>query len=706
MRNKFRYIISLLILSSTFSVSAMAQGSEIKANKTATYDYEKHEGELTMEAYLTGTKSSIMKTAPVDVVMVLDWSTSMWDNSKIVNLTTAAKNFVDKIAGMSTSTVQHRISVVTFATGATMRSDFLSMSDASNVTMIKNLIEDYGSKSDSDPKHEKIKEGGTTHWHLAMCLAYNIMKGGTVFTRFYGWKHTYNSTQVNYGDTYNGRTESQDNSHNVNFDGSNFQNNYIYSRESDKLGVDEWAQQVYNAKKDRDKDGKYEDIRGNRAEVLGGKRSDAKGFVIFFTDGQPTGVKNSQAPSSKDLTDYSKYWTGGDSDRPNYVVANIAINYAYKIKRDANIKIYSIKLGKISTTKIDNFADDALKNISSMYPDAERYGTSYRGTASTETAAFFQKVESEKDGSALDVAFNNITNDIKEIVNKDMDAHTSNIDFINNAYFKLPEGITSSSIRVYKNDLKSFDGTTYTFYPETDATHWKDISSSVNVRVVANGDGNGNDMIVVTGYDYAANWCGVDESKSPAEVHGARLVYKVPFVFSDGEIPGEYATNTSASGVYPVQRDEHGDPILDEDGNPKPDTEKSGEYPVPTIKFCIVTVVRENLEPGESAIYEVTDQNGKFICRLSLGGVQGATSVRKSIYGLPGGDDVEYTVTETGWNWAYDKDSSGGTATRTVSDPDVPVVFEFSGRHKTADEGPAERQNHGESFKVNLMRVP
>ena len=703
MKSILKYTFAICCLLS-LALSAGAQTtSQLASNKTATYDYETHEGEITMDSYLTGAITSTMKTLPVDIVLVLDWSTSMFDNNRITNLTSAAQKFVDKIASMSTAEVQHRVSVVTFATGATMRSDFVSMSNSTNVTNIKNIIADYGTKSG-----DNMREGNSTQWWLGMCLAYNVLRGGIVHTRFYGWKHKKSGSQVDYGSAYDSREESQDNSHQIKYDWNDYTKNVIVSKESSSVDLDTWAQQIFADKKDRDGDGKYEDKRGNRVENLGGKRSDAKGFVIFFTDGQPTGLGSSYKPTSgsKDYKDYGTYDSTYSSTDYNCVGANITAHYAYEIKRDSNTRIYCIKLGTIKTGKVNQFAIDCMTNFSSKYPDATRFGPSSRGTATTETAKFFQQID---DGtSTLDVAFDNIGGEIKEIIDKVAGEAAVTTDYMNNAYFKLPEG-AEARIKVYENDLKSYDAATktYTFYPETDASHFREITSSVKIRIVKNADAAGNEMVCVDGYNYADHWCGIDESKSPATVHGARTVIKMPFVFSNGEKTGELQTNTGASGIFPAERNPDGTVKKDEEGNTVPNTKPDGGgsfMPIPSFIFCSITIKRTGLDIGESAVYDVVNKsNGKFMFRVSLGGEKDVTTVEKTVYGIP---DGTYTITETPWNWAYEK-ATGTSQDITASEPTNYQVT-FTGPHKEAetDIEPWADQNHSEIFKVNRLTIP
>ena len=76
--------------------------------------------------------------------------------------------------------------------------------------------------------------------------------------------------------------------------------------------------------------------------------------------------------------------------------------------------------------------------------------------------------------------------------------------------------------------------------------------------------------------------------------------------------------------------------------------------------------------------------------------------LKESVVGLPEGS---YTVTETNWNWAYDK--SGETSKIVVVSEGMPNSAIFQGSHinGTGDD-PAEMHNHDEAFKSNIMIIP
>lgn len=320
--------------------------------------------------------------------------------------------------------------------------------------------------------------------------------------------------------------------------------------------------------------------------------------------------------------------------------------------------------------------------------------------------------DAEDSEEKLKKAFENIAEDIQVEVDEKYDLNTTMKDFVNNNYFQYPENANEGDIKVYQQNCTGFSQGTggapdvYSFESEM-----VDITGDVNVVLTRAKSETDRDLVEVYGFNYSANWCGIDITTD--QPHGARLVVKFPFIFKGGqEVSGALQTNTEESGIYPVQKDpETGEPKIDPTGKPIPEENTETKFDPPVIYFNTLTITRKNLEPGETAIYEVT-RDGSFICRIALGGEAGkeTSGVSKTIYGLPGDEGVKFKVSETNWNWAYHEDGSTlPSAEKTVeisAGQPIPLMYEFSGAHlNMTDDHPAERHNHGESFKVNKMKV-
>jgi len=461
--------------------------------------------------------------------------------------------------------------------------------------------------------------------------------------------------------------------------------------------------------------------------TLSGKRaSDSKCFCVFFTDGAPTGkgkYMNNISSSSYYDYDNSRYGNACSTTIGNDICVSQTVNAIQTAKKlkDAGVTIYSILLDQpvpnngMTQASLLQFSEDALGAISSKYPSATRFLPAYWGTinpkASTEN--FYQHVtDISSSSTSLTIAFSQVSSSIEEEVKLEYGTETIMNDFINNTYFKLTDAVDPAnpwaSIKVYKVRCTGLDtdGTTRTFgTAPTDTTRlYSTDGIIINIHKATTTTPGDNDQLKVSGFNYSENWCGMLGSTP----HGYKLVVKVPFEFTggDAQVPGTVETNSSGSGIYPAKKDSDGKVITDGSGNPVYESTPEEEYISPTITFCTLYITRDGLDRGESAIYEVTC-DGKFVARVALNGTDDP-SVDKYLYGLPGGS---YVVTETGWNWAYDKKVWNGSAmvagnslTKTVNDPATPVQFRFGGSHKTGT-GPEDRHNHDEEYQVNTIDV-
>ena len=95
---------------------------------------------LTLEAYVTDEAETVVTSAPMDIVLVLDTSGSMKDPisgfkgpSKMSALQTAVKSFIQQVAEAMPETATEenvqRISIVTFASGASMRCSLTAVNE-------------------------------------------------------------------------------------------------------------------------------------------------------------------------------------------------------------------------------------------------------------------------------------------------------------------------------------------------------------------------------------------------------------------------------------------------------------------------------------------------------------------------------------------------------------------------------------------------
>jgi len=675
--SKFVSNITLFILTAVIillPIDAVAQTTTpyIGLNKTANYDYTTHTGIITLDSFVTGSVREIRTAIAADIILVLDYSSSMSYSAdsktrgELVQL--AACNFVDQMASSAvTNSVDHKMSIVTFGSGAHIRADNLSVKD--NVSALKAII--------NEPNPATGEE--QTRYDLAMLLVKNLIEGG-----------------YQYSDIGTNGNASKPN------------NNYNSYYHDPELVLSD----TYCTK-----------------STLSTRPSDDQPIIVFLTDGEPTGKTvmgylNSNV-YSRDLPGNSEYLSGSTTLNDNYRygsawqsgdntyefgIANYAIRTAKYLKTTKNALIYSIKISKVGNSYKNNLAIDALTAICSKYPNAERYRQNWWGAAASGDETYFQNIETVNQAS-ISGAFSNVSSSVEQVVSIQYGAETIMNDFINNTYFKLTDAVNPSdpwsSINVYKVRCTGIDsdGSTRTFGTAASDTTQLHASDGINITINKATSSSENDQILVSGFNYSENWCGIYNS-SP---HGYKLVVKVPFEFTGGvdtPVPGTVNTNSAGSGIYPAQKNDDGTIKTDTSGQPIYDSTPEEVYISPTIDFCTMLITRVGLDPDESAVYEVTCDN-KFVARVALNGTE-ASSVSKYLYGLPGGN---YTVTETGWNWAYDKkiwDGSsmvaGNVLTKTVDTPNTPIEFKFGGAHKTGT-GPEDLHNHDEKYKVNRINV-
>lgn len=670
--SKFVSNITLFILTAVIillPIDAVAQTTTpyIGLNKTANYDYTTHTGIITLDSFVTGSSKVTRTATPADVILVLDYSSSMSNSAtggtrgELVQA--AACSFIDSMYNSAIrNSVDHKIGIITFGSGAHIRAEFQSVT--TNRASLKSIINEANPATGEN----------NTRYELAMLLVKNMLDGGE---QYYDISTDSNATSVdkNYG---TGSTEP----------------NIILNSS-------------YCSKK-----------------TLAAPT--ALPIIIFLTDGEPTGksvlgnlgqftgmssITTIDTPGNGGYSDASRYGTTSNwGSTHEFGIANHAIRTAYDIKNTKSALIYSIQISKPSDGGKAALAEDALKAISSCYPKATRYRQKYWGTAADGDEPYYQQI-TDINSTNISGAFSKISTSVETVVSIQYGTETIMNDFINNTYFKLTDAVNPSdpwsSINVYKVRCTGIDsdGSTRTFGTAASDTTQLHSSDGINITINKATSSSDNDQILVSGFNYSENWCGIYNS-SP---HGYKLVVKVPFEFTGGvdtPVPGTVNTNSAGSGIYPAQKNDDGTIKTGTDGQPIYDSTPEEVYISPTIDFCTMLITRVGLDPDESAVYEVTCDN-KFVARVALNGTE-ASSVSKYLYGLPGGI---YTVTETGWNWAYDKkiwDGSsmvaGNVLTKTVDTPNTPIEFKFGGAHKTGT-GPEDLHNHDEKYKVNRINV-
>lgn len=251
-----------------------------------------------------------------------------------------------------------------------------------------------------------------------------------------------------------------------------------------------------------------------------GKR---KKVVVLFTDGVPT-----------------------RSTTFNETVANTAIDYAKKLKddkttvytigvfegADASAAIKYTEGAEEESPEEKENANTFMQYVSSNFPYAQEMKNGGRGNIS---GGYYLTAKNTAD---LNKIFESISESIGESTIP-LDGTTQTIDKMS-ADFKLPNGTSSSNIKVYKVPYtgKNTAGND-TF--ETDETNWEQVTQGITVDTA-------NDTVTVTEFDYTKDYVVVKEGKP----QGYKLVVRIPAEYKNEAWFGgnNIESNDIGSGIY------------------------------------------------------------------------------------------------------------------------------------------------------------
>ena len=194
-----------------------------------------------------------------------------------------------------------------------------------------------------------------------------------------------------------------------------------------------------------------------------------------------------------------------------------------------------------------------------------------------------------------------------------------------------------------------------------------DVDDSLTVRI---SDGN---RVSIEKFDYADNWVGpITEGEGEDEVivgaHGHKIIILVPIVVSEDAVGGVgVETNAPGSGIY------------DKDGNPL----ITFEPPAVTIPINI-HINKQGLAEGESAKYTISrktdvDSEWEYVTSVFVTRHSGQSEDEPivKVKGLPtakkvGTTDHEYVykVFEEDWGWSYTFTKATGLGAATTAYPE------------------------------------
>ena len=397
-------------------------------------------------------------------------------------------------------------------------------------------------------------------------------------------------------------------------------------------------------------------------------------LVVMFTDGTPT--SNSEFENE---------------------VAGQAINYSKQIKGE-NAKVYSIGIfnDQDYTEKVDQY----MKYLSSNYPSAyftgNKWSWSFDGVSTANDNKYYSRVDNPE---ALTGVFEGIASEnVKGGADVEMETSQTEVKDILSSSFVLPEGTSTKDIRV---SIADFDNTTpfdaseadYKFKTPVTAT---DLTVEIEEEVI---DGETFQTINVKNFDFSTYWCGpitvnkngvVTKSWNP----GKKLIFSFEIVPNPSAVGGLVTTNHPNSGVY------YKDKLTNEFGS------VAFEVPAPQYTPMDLIIRKKGLNPGESAIFEVTRSvNGSLdpdfkITVVMTAGSEGSTDdaviVKTPVRDEKNKVDYVYNVKETSWSWAY-KQTEALSHSLYKADGSADNVFEFTNVTKT------DLPKHSEKAKNNVF---
>ncbi len=498
-------------------------GSTVSENgltltKTATLE---NDGTYTinLEAYATGTTTTVTEKSgtPLDIVLVIDQSGSMYTSNYLQPMKNAVTSFVNSISDNAKEyNVDHRIAIVGYAsnegdgpsdsgiingddddwvnTGLYVNGEF------KNYETPRGYTEIYSSQMDQSETYYIYNISGYTK------ITYNTQQQTWgYYNNWWGnWQSITPKTSAN--DRWN--TQVYTYTEGGSLTATDYQNALVSVNTTDGEGNVSVTGSVTTAINNLAASGATRTSYGmEMANQVFANNSiegtERQRIVVVFTDGQPG---------------FSGYESGE---------ANNAIGEAYTTKQTYGAKVYTIGLYSEAGNNVTNF----MNYLSSNYPNAQSTRNPGQPVSESERK-YYQTTD---DASELENIFTNISQDIQHPSTEvTLDANAVMKDIMGTG-FVIPSGYDVSknvSIQTVKGSTN--DNSNYS---------WGDTTTSpdgINASVSA--DGN---AIEVTGFDYAANYIATGHN-------GAKIVVQIRGILPTDEAVTNavISTNNAESGIY------------------------------------------------------------------------------------------------------------------------------------------------------------
>lgn len=498
-------------------------GSTVSENgltltKTATLE---NDGTYTinLEAYATGTTTTVTEKSgtPLDIVLVIDQSGSMYTSNYLQPMKNAVTSFVNSISDNAKEyNVDHRIAIVGYASN--------EGDGPSNSGIINGDDDDWvntGLYVNGEFKNYETPRGYTEIYSSQMDqsetyyiysnrsyreITYSAQHQEWGYNSYRGWQSV--TPRTSQSDRDRNHTQVYTYTEGGSLTASDYQNALVSVNTADEEGNVSVTGSVTTAINSLASSGATRTSYGmEMANQVFANNSiegtERQRIVVVFTDGKPG---------------FSGYESGE---------ANNAIGKAYTTKQTYGAKVYTIGLYSQAGSNVTNF----MNYLSSNYPNAQSTGNPGQSVSESERK-YYQTTD---DASELENIFTNISEDIQNPSTEvTLDANAVMKDIMGTG-FVIPSGYDVSknvSIQTVKGSTN--DNSNYS---------WGDTTTSpdgINASVSA--DGN---AIEVTGFDYAANYIATGHN-------GAKIVVQIRGILPTDEAVTNavISTNNAESGIY------------------------------------------------------------------------------------------------------------------------------------------------------------
>ena len=470
----------------------------LKMHKEYVSDNNGTSGTLKLEAYVTGESQTTMVTQPVDTVLVLDTSASMWNE---------CPNHLFGSASLECSDCYR-------ANGGFVKKDswIYVTTGAENLDV---LDKEYGGE---DGIYRAHFDGGVGNQYR---LRYNKEKQkweyykkvtiGDNWTDVKNDKYSVEQIRITKLDAMKIAAKHFIDSAVASSDPNHPNRIAIVSYATKATTVMELTDVTTGAQALKDAidglkaDGGTHSNLGlqNAQEILTGDTN--KKVAIMFTDGEP-GLH-------------------GDWDDESLSTANNAIKTS-KAMKTADVTVYTV--GCFSDSLHNETKTDTYMNyVSSNYPDAASMTDAGSGrdtekdcytavTTSSELNKVFDKIAQETGGASYTLKSAAVMQDVVS------------------QYFDFPEGFKTSDIEVYTQKYKGGD--------QTKDSSWDEKVPLADANITVNTESK---TVSVSNFDYTANWVGSHSGKPD----GKKLVLEIP-IKDNGIGTNWQETNAADSAIF------------------------------------------------------------------------------------------------------------------------------------------------------------